>query len=526
MRAELRDALEFLYSDSQVRDMPCMSMTLDVARGGTASAHVLLNGLTPGDTIRTRVTRRGQPIRRPAWFRLVDVPVEVNTGPAGFVEKEGEQNPYVIRRAPFRVCDAMEPVESSLQATAPTMALRLHLAVAPDARAGTQDAAIEVRAAGKSLSFGLTIRVHGAAIPPVGRESFFYTNWFSLKLMAERHGLSVWSEAHWRMIRRYADLMASARQNTFWVVLEEVFDAQDPQLPLNRPRLRRLVKTFTAAGLHYIEGGHVASRTGGDWNAKTFDVAFPKVQATSPAGNAALARIAGQLMEEIRTNRWGGRWIQHVTDEPTADNAADYRILTGMVRKYMPAIPILDATMDPALVGSVDIWCPQAQEFQRHREAFEAQRAVGDHVWFYTCCFPGGPWLNRLLDMELLRPALFGWGAALFRLEGFLHWGLNHYRAEQDPFRQSVVGHGESNRLPAGDTHVVYPGTDGPWSSVRLEAQREGFEDLELLRRLQARRPARAAAIIRKAIRGFDDYTKDVAEFRRARRDLLRALAF
>jgi hypothetical protein len=126
--------------------------------------------------------------------------------------------------------------------------------------------------------------------------------------------------------------------------------------------------------------------------------------------------------------------------------------------------------------------------------------------------------------MELLRPALFGWGAARFGLEGFLHWGLNHYRRGQDPFKKSVVGHGGGNFLPAGDTHVVYPGKDGPWSSLRLEAQREGFEDYELLRRLKAREARKTSRIIRIAFRAFDDYTKDVKEFRAARGALLRSL--
>ena len=67
--------------------------------------------------------------------------------------------------------------------------------------------------------------------------------------------------------------------------------------------------------------------------------------------------------------------------------------------------------------------------------------------------------------------------AALDRLDGFLHWGLNQYHA--DPFAQSVVDHtaapGTENRLPAGDTHVLYPGPDGPWSSVRFEAHRIGL---------------------------------------------------
>ena len=231
-------------------------------------------------------------------------------------------------------------------------------------------------------------------------------------------------------------------------------------------------------------------------------------------------------MDEITRNRWAARWIQHVTDEPTPTNAADYRILVGMVRKYMPGIPPLDATQDPTLAGSVDIWCPQVQEYQRDRTAYEAQRKLGDKVWYCTCCFPGGPWLNRLLDQESLRPVLLGWGGALFRLDGFLHWGFNHYRQDQDPFTMSVLPHhaGGDNSLPPGDTHIAYPGTGGPWSSLRLEAHREGFEDYEMLRILQEKNPRAASAVLAKAITAFDQYTRDVASFRAARKSLLTAL--
>jgi len=180
--------------------------------------------------------------------------------------------------------------------------------------------------------------------------------------------------------------------------------------------------------------------------------------------------------------------------------------------------------MEQSIVGAVDVWCPQAQEYQKHRRWFAQQQAAGDRVWFYTCCFPGGPWLNRLLDMELLRPALFGWAAALYGLEGYLHWGLNHYKSSQDPFQQSVVEHGANTYLPAGDTHIVYPGPGGPWSSVRLEAQREGCEDYELLIKLQKQNREAAQTIVHKVIRGFDRYTKDPGTFRAARKAMLEAL--
>ena len=113
MRVEIRDSLEWLYPDSTVTSRPRLSTKLDVARGGTAAVHLLLDELEVGSTLRVSLRRSGRPERSAQWFRLVDVPVEENTGADGFVEPKGKRNKWVTRRAPFRVFDAMEPISRS-----------------------------------------------------------------------------------------------------------------------------------------------------------------------------------------------------------------------------------------------------------------------------------------------------------------------------------------------------------------------------------------------------------------------------
>ena len=78
--------------------------------------------------------------------------------------------------------------------------------------------------------------------------------------------------------------------------------------------------------------------------------------------------------------------------------------------------------------------------------------------------------------------------------------------------------------MPAGDRTLVYPGPDGPWPSVRLEAMRQGMEDLEMLRLLKERDAAKARALASRIVRGFNDYDPDSAIYRTVRRDLLNAL--
>jgi len=537
MRAELRDSLENLYPDSRVGARPRRRMSLDVARGGTVAIHVLVNGLRRGQTLTFVVRDKGRLVSSARWFRLVDVPVEENSGlcnltaatPVIDQEPFGRQpnapNPWVVRKAPFRTYDAMQPVEDAVRADTATVALRLHVPIGRGARPGPREFTVRIGAGSDRCDQVLRVHVHDVCIPPAGSASVPYTNWWHVENIADRHGVRLWSNGHWRLIRRYAELAAGGRQNTFWIPLDLIFDAGGKTPKLNRGRLRRFVRECTAAGLHFIEGGHVGHRTGGQWGATTYDVAFVNRRAVDPEGHRVLAALCRQLLAEIEANGWRDRWIQHVADEPTAGNAADYRTMAGMVHKYMPGVPVMDATCDPGLIGTVDIWCPLAPEYQKHRREFEAQRRLGDKVWVYTCTAPGGRWLNRFLDQELLRPVLIGWAMALYRLDGYLHWGLNQYQAGQDPFQRSVVplANLEGN-LCAGDTHIVYPGPNGPWSSLRLEAHREGLEDLELLRRLDARDPEPCAAVVRKAVQGFDQYVTDPTQFRSIRRQLLKLL--
>ena len=304
----------------------------------------------------------------------------------------------------------MRPVSQKFEAKGLSTVIRIHIPI-EDSPSPRRKFKITLKS-GKELSeLELTVNTYSVKIPPVGEKSFKVTNWFSYQNIASRHNLKIWSPKYWEMLGKYARLMAYGRQNAFWIPLSLVFSVKNDRAILDHNRLRKIVKTFTDAGIYYIEGGHVAGRTGGEWKAKTFDLSIAKERATSAAGYKLLLQIGNQLMEEIRRNNWQKRWIQHIADEPIEDNATDYRILSGMLRKSMPGIQILDATMDPSLVGAVDHWCPQVQEYQKHRQFFDEQKSLGDKVWYYTCCFPGGPWLNRLLEAPLrLEAAWIGAG--------------------------------------------------------------------------------------------------------------------
>ena len=524
--AQLHSEVEELFPDRGPATGSGAELVLHTPRGVAVAVHVLVQGAR---ALSFDVVEDGEPVEGVAWYRMVDVPVEENTGLVSRTEIfDGKTNPHVIRRAPFRIFEALAPVTPPLAVgEADIVALRVELPIPADAAPGARSFEVVVAAGEEVIPLPWTVHVHDAVVPAIGAATLGYTNWFSPAKIAADHGLELWSEEFWGMLGRYAALMAKGRQNTFWVRWSDVFAKNEKGLPqLDRRRLERYVRTFTDAGLHTIEGAPFAGRPGGDWGSKTLQLSIVDLPATSDDGRGMLALMCSQLRAAIDENGWRDRWIQHLSDEPTDTNAADYRELSGIFRMLLPGIPIIEATMSTQLAGAVDIWCPQVQEYQRHRDFFEERRAAGDRRWVYTCLIPGGPWINRLLDQERLRQVYVGWAAARYDLDGFLHWGLNHHRV--DPFQRSVVDHGPEpntkNRLPAGDSHIVYPGPDGPWSSHRFEAHRLGMEDRELLRQLAAKDRALHDALVAKLFRAFDDYEKDVAAYLDVKRALLEAL--
>jgi len=530
--AALFDELDVLYPDTDVSS-GTEHLVTDTPRGVICGVHLLATGLRPGAKVRLGVSCETGDAADAALFRMIPVPVEQNTGVSTRTETwDGKENPHVIREAPFHVFEAFEPVESftTIAGNDGVCAMRVEKAIAYGAAPCGREYIISIIAGGRRINLRWEVVIHGATVPRTGAQSPGYTNWFSPALIAERHSLRLWSEPFWKMLALYADLMARGRQNTFWIRWTDFMSLDKMgKLIVNQQRLNRYVRTFLDRGFKRIEGGHLARRHNDDWSRPRLDLILTRTDSTSEKGRAELDELISAIEAAVNDAGIPGRaeYLQHISDEPTNTNAKTYAALVEQVRSRMPGVEIFDATMSQELVDSVDHWCPKVQEYQKNREFFEARKKAGDEVWVYTCLSPGGPWLNRLLDQERLRPLFLGWSLVKYDLAGFLHWGLNHYRKGMDPFLKSVVPHGNGppNFLPAGDTHVVFPGKLGPLSGQRFEAHRIGFEDAELLLMLKKRDPVAADKIIGSMFRAYDDYEKKVAAYRTARKKLITVCA-
>jgi len=520
------DPLVKIFKDTKPPSNYTRSIAIDAARNEYAAAQfaVTAESTTPGIHLRLL------PLVGPKGYRI-----DYRANFVGFVpvKKNTPNTPSgeLIRLAPFDAPDPLLEVSTIDVKEGETQPIWITAFIPPNAPAG--DYAGEIVVMSAKMNSSISIALHVYPVTLTSERNLWLTNWFNAYGVATGHRVTAWSEGHWLLIERYARMMAEHRQN---VIITPIFDLirfiREPNgsLGCDFSNFDRWVELFRRAGvIGRIEGGHLAGRS--DWNAIDFD--SPVITVYNPDGGVAytqasmkttsadyfnfLAQFLPRLQQHLDDKGWTSSYIQHLTDEPISANSASYRILAGYVEQLAPKLKRLDANQDIDLVGALDIWVPILNEFDLQQSFYEQRRAAGEETWFYTCLAPTGMYPNRFIDYPLIKTRILHWFNFRYNLSGYLHWGLNYW--SEDPFMDV-----EPSNLPPGDAFIIYPGHDGPLSSIRFETLRLGVQDFELLKALEEIDPVKARSLAEAVIRSLTEYERDVSVFNEARRGLLASL--
>jgi hypothetical protein len=383
-----------------------------------------------------------------------------------------------IRRAPCEIPDVLlESQTLDVQADS-TQPVWLTVFVPKDATPGVYRGEVTVVAGERRAAVPVTLTVDPFTLPD--ERHLYVTNWFSLQNIIKAHKTGAFNDAFWKMLDRYARLMAAHRQNVArveWNVID-VDQQTDGSLTFSYRHFDDLVEIYQRAGMaDRLEIAHV----GGAKNGWGTEVALASVTATDKktgklidlGPEQGLKPLLVDLERHLDQRGWLSKSMIHVSDEPMLKNLASWRKASDFVHQAAPRLRRIDAIETIDFAGALEVWVPKLSHFDHWRQAFEARRADGE-FWYYICCDPcGNLYPNRFLDFPLSRVRVLHWINFTERLPGYLHWGLNYWG--EDPFGTP------DESLPPGDTHVIYPGASGPLSSIRWEIERESIEDYEYL---------------------------------------------
>lgn len=524
----LFDELEAIYPDTKAESGDKV-YRVSGASGTYAGVHMVISGLQAGQMVSFEVKGPHQGYK---LFELIPVPVEDNTGLITRTERfDGKYNPYVIRRAPFMIYEVLQPIRNLAVSKGQSVAVAFREAIQVEEDVENKwEIYVTVEGITQKLTF--IVEAKKVKVMPSNKTTHKYVNWINMRNIGAFHKVVMWSKEWEDLVLSYFKLARYARQNIVWLPADLYFELNESQHPvLNEEKLSTLIRLADEAELYWLNGANLCGRKDGDWCATEAETILSK-RIMPGEGEEDFRNMTTQLYKYIKEKGLENRWIQSFFDEPLDESANVYHRGATIINETMPGIRVLDANKaTESLVGAMDIWCPTLDCYEKEFEFYRDRVEKGEEVWVYTCLEPTGPYLNRLLDMERIRPVLIEWANSLYPVKGFLHWGGNWFAV--NPYKQSCVCMGQedytnfklnySAQLPAGDCGVMYPGDLMPLSTTRLEAHRIGFEDLYLIEQLKNKNKALVKEIVSTLVRSYKDYETDISLYRKTKKRLLEA---
>ena len=551
MRYTVVDSAEFTYPDVWEYSTASDAVMLDTPRGTKATFQILLGGLheeyrvknwLPKSIYHDPTLLQDAEIGFPRmggisvttdlpfpveWYSLVPVTLEQNYN----LPEEYRKPHHPERIAPYRLYDCMRPFDGSLDVgvadgrknDTDIGGLYGAVEIPADAAHGSYAASITVTVHAESITIPVQLQIYSVTVP---EETLKIVQGYSPDRTALYHGVTYGSEEFYALDTQYVKAMRLMRQNMMYVGGVRVTETEKNQYTFDFSAMEETMHRYAALGIRYFYGPSVGHRE--SWSTSTILV-NGSIPSMSYEGYCYLSQYLPALHDMLKKGGWLGRFVLGISDEPNEYNATEFRALCGLVRKLVPDIPLMDATSYAAIHGSLDIYVPLNSRYERETERVESLRSDGAELWHYVCCAPRSKgYINRFMDFSLLATRYLLWGNYKYHLSGYLHWSTNCYQAGQDPFRLSCPGHKNTDRvsiLPPGDTHILYPGENGPWLSVRAMAQREGAEEYELLTSLSKTDKNAADALCDRLFHSFKDVEYDVMLFRATKKELLERLS-
>ncbi len=379
-----------------------------------------------------------------------------------------------------------------------------------------------------SLSKDYSVKVYPVT---VDKTSLWVTNWFSidtaqLKWMNGGRSFVPFSEQHWDMIRTLAKKMAEYRQNVAIIspLALSDFSFENGKWKTDFTKFDKMVDIFIKEGvIGRIEGGHIGGRES-TWTSQFVVMVpaksdnpqkrFDNLPISDPRAQEFYKDFIVSLRDHIKEKGWDKIYMQHIADEPIEENIKSYIEIAGFVRKLAPDFKFVDACHSKNLGGMLDIWVPQLDYMNRDYEFYNKQQQSGKEIWFYTCLNPKFEYVNRFIELPLLRTRYVHWLNFKYNIPGYLHWGLNYWSLGNPFGEQTGIQYEGGNVLPGGDSWIIYPRDGKLFSSIRYDAMRDGIVDYELFRMLEKKDPALAKDLIDKVIYSFERYDNNIEAFR------------
>lgn len=350
----------------------------------------------------------------------------------------------------------------------------------------------------------LRLKIGKPSIPSPGDYVFDTDIWLNPFSIAAHYDVKVWSKSHWELLGHYFDNLASYGQTKilttiteqpwkkFWLDGRLRSQTETPYQSMVKWKLTSdkqwqfdysVFDKYVETALKHNNGPHITAQSmlvfRGDQRITYFDeeageqiVEFVKVE------DEKFKKVWGVFLKDFRDHLVEKGWFDQILlgfderPETLMNNVRE--IIRESVPEFEDKIYLsghhLDEKMEHLNIGYSAL--SDHRDSLRYMQILKERLKSGKTTRFYlTCCSGAHP--NRFSYSPAVESRLIPWIALKYNLNGYADWAYNSWPI--NVFTYPVFNY------PQGDEYFVYPGKNGPMSSIRWELLKEGIEDYELI---------------------------------------------
>lgn len=401
-----------------------------------------------------------------------------------------------------RTADPLRPLPGEFEASE-RIPIWVTLTVPEGHRGGTVVVRLTVTLDGRPLgSHPVQLTVPSVRLAPLAERPFTLDLWWHPDTIAELHGLEVFSEEHWITARPYLeDLAAHGQEVVNAVIIDDpwLIDEDGEAVPQTASHYRSLVdwswngeefafdlEQFDRCVLEHDRAGitgpiHLFAmlqfRLGQQLtylDTRSGERVVEAVELGDARYREAWRAFLTTMHEHLVAKGWWGRVALAFDERPKDLMDAVFGVIRDEAPEWDGRISLAANSLAEAdIAHSISFNHSFLADVPAELIAERLER--GEPTLFYTFYDPVRP--NTVTASPPMSSRMLGWEVARYRLDGYLRWTYNSWPAD--------VRENPSFRYGQGDEYIVYPGQDGPVSSLRWESLRDGLDDAEILRLLR-----------------------------------------
>jgi hypothetical protein len=308
--------------------------------------------------------------------------------------------------------------------------------------------------------------------------------------VAELHGVELWSDAHFELMKSYFSMLASAGQ--------KVISANIINQPWGRDHTY-FEEVTLIKWIKRIDGSWFYDYTNFDryirmmmdcgitkrincYSMVTWNLFFPYFDELS--GETKSVKLTPGTEEykdfwkpmlmaftaHLKEKGWFEKTAVAMDERPMESMLAVFALLKEVDPEWKTA---LAGTYHPEIARDIYDYSLNYVDPYFEPDVLKERKASGKPSTYYTACQPQRP--NIFTFSPPSEAVWIGWYAAAMGYTGYLRWAYNNWT-------ESTLTETRYRTWPAGDCYFIYP---GPRSSIRFEKLIEGIQDFEKLRILK-----------------------------------------